>query len=110
MSPALRGPGVPSQYPQLEAAALGLCHKFLEELARVGSGCVLDACAEQHNLSQQVRAGGSGGSGGLRGVRDLRRAQRGPGGLGLLGGLVTLGGFRAFGILVAFGVSRTSGG
>uniref|UniRef100_A0A8C5JL49 NCK associated protein 1 like n=1 Tax=Junco hyemalis TaxID=40217 RepID=A0A8C5JL49_JUNHY len=47
-------PMCPEEYPQLEAAALGLCHKFLEELARVGSGCVLDACAEQHNLSQQL--------------------------------------------------------
>uniref|UniRef100_UPI001293B951 nck-associated protein 1-like n=1 Tax=Lonchura striata TaxID=40157 RepID=UPI001293B951 len=47
-------PMCPEEYPQLEAAALGLCHKFLEELARVGSACVLDACAEQHNLSQQL--------------------------------------------------------
>ncbi|XP_062367057.1 nck-associated protein 1-like isoform X2 [Cinclus cinclus] len=47
-------PMCPEEYPQLEAVALGLCHKFLEELARVGSGCVLDACAEQHNLSQQL--------------------------------------------------------
>ncbi|KAM6994069.1 nck-associated protein 1-like [Passerculus sandwichensis] len=47
-------PMCPEEYPQLEAAALGLCHKFLEELARVGSSCVLDACAEQHNLSQQL--------------------------------------------------------
>ncbi|KAM7028318.1 LOW QUALITY PROTEIN: nck-associated protein 1-like [Acridotheres tristis] len=47
-------PMCPEEYPQLEAAALGMCHKFLEELARVSSGCVLDACAEQHNLSQQL--------------------------------------------------------
>ncbi|KAM4880931.1 LOW QUALITY PROTEIN: nck-associated protein 1-like [Sylvia borin] len=47
-------PMCPEEYPQLEAAALGLCHKFLEELARVGSSCVLEACAEQHNLSQQL--------------------------------------------------------
>ncbi|XP_005532912.1 PREDICTED: nck-associated protein 1-like [Pseudopodoces humilis] len=47
-------PMCPEEHPQLEAAALGLCHRFLEELGRVGSGCVLDACAEHHNLSQQL--------------------------------------------------------
>ncbi|XP_066063661.1 nck-associated protein 1-like [Chamaea fasciata] len=47
-------PMCPEEYPQLEATALGLCHKFLEELARVGGGCVLEVCAEQHNLSQQL--------------------------------------------------------
>ncbi|XP_027563341.1 nck-associated protein 1-like, partial [Neopelma chrysocephalum] len=46
-------PLCPEEYPQLQAVAVGQCHKFLEELARVGSACALDACAEQHNLSQQ---------------------------------------------------------
>uniref|UniRef100_A0A672V1X7 NCK associated protein 1 like n=1 Tax=Strigops habroptila TaxID=2489341 RepID=A0A672V1X7_STRHB len=36
------------------AAALGMCNKFLEEMARQASACVLDACAEQHNLSEQL--------------------------------------------------------
>ena len=43
------------QYPHLKAIALGLCNKFLEEMARQASACVMDACAEQHNLSEQVR-------------------------------------------------------
>lgn len=46
----------PLQYPHLKATALGLCHRFLEELARQASACVMDACAEQHNLSEQVSA------------------------------------------------------
>lgn len=45
----------PPQYPHLKAIALGLCNKFLEEMARQASTCVMDACAEQHNLSEQVR-------------------------------------------------------
>ena len=45
----------PLQYPQLQAAALGLCNKFLEEMARQACACIMDACAEQHNLSEQVR-------------------------------------------------------
>ncbi|XP_009327203.1 PREDICTED: nck-associated protein 1-like, partial [Pygoscelis adeliae] len=40
-------------YPHLKATALGLCNKFLEEMARQASACVMDACAEQHNLSEQ---------------------------------------------------------
>ncbi|NXN92888.1 NCKPL protein, partial [Rhinopomastus cyanomelas] len=47
-------PMCPEEYPQLKATALGLCNKFLEEMARLTSGCVMDACAEQHNLSQQL--------------------------------------------------------
>lgn len=47
-------PMCPEEYPQLEAAALGMCNKFLEEMARQASACVLDACAEQHNLSEQL--------------------------------------------------------
>lgn len=45
----------PPQYPHLKTIALGLCNKFLEEMARQASACVMDACAEQHNLSEQVR-------------------------------------------------------
>lgn len=48
----------PLQYPQLQATALGLCNKFLEEMARQACACIMDACAEQHNLSEQVRASG----------------------------------------------------
>lgn len=46
---------LPPQYPHLKAITLGLCNKFLEEIARQASICVMDACAEQHNLSEQVR-------------------------------------------------------
>ncbi|NWH49412.1 NCKPL protein, partial [Fregata magnificens] len=44
----------PEEYPHLKAIALGLCNKFLEEMARQASACVMDACAEQHNLSEQL--------------------------------------------------------
>uniref|UniRef100_A0A8B9P3W0 NCK associated protein 1 like n=1 Tax=Apteryx owenii TaxID=8824 RepID=A0A8B9P3W0_APTOW len=44
----------PEEYPHLKATALGLCNKFLEEMARQASACVMDACAEQHNLSEQL--------------------------------------------------------
>uniref|UniRef100_A0A8B9DJR1 NCK associated protein 1 like n=1 Tax=Anser cygnoides TaxID=8845 RepID=A0A8B9DJR1_ANSCY len=37
-----------------DAVALGLCNKFLEEMARQASGCIMDACAEHHNLSEQL--------------------------------------------------------
>lgn len=47
-------PMCPEEYPQLQAVALGLCNKFLEEMARQASGCIMDACAEHHNLSEQV--------------------------------------------------------
>ncbi|XP_025898572.1 nck-associated protein 1-like [Nothoprocta perdicaria] len=47
-------PMCPEEYPQLEATALGLCDKFLEEIARQASTCIMDACAEQHNLSEQL--------------------------------------------------------
>ena len=48
--------GFPLQHPQLQATALGLCNKFLEEMARQACVCIMDACAEQHNLSERVRA------------------------------------------------------
>ncbi|NXD17257.1 NCKPL protein, partial [Nothocercus nigrocapillus] len=47
-------PMCPEEYPQLKATALGLCNKFLEDMARQASACVMDACAEQHNLSEQL--------------------------------------------------------
>ncbi|NXE30419.1 NCKPL protein, partial [Ardeotis kori] len=47
-------PPPPEEYPHLKAVALGLCNKFLEEMARQASVCVMDACAEQHNLSEQL--------------------------------------------------------
>ncbi|NXL68851.1 NCKPL protein, partial [Chordeiles acutipennis] len=47
-------PMCPEEYPQLKAAALGLCNRFLEEMARQASACIMDACAEQHNLSEQL--------------------------------------------------------
>uniref|UniRef100_A0A663EPJ4 NCK associated protein 1 like n=1 Tax=Aquila chrysaetos chrysaetos TaxID=223781 RepID=A0A663EPJ4_AQUCH len=47
-------PMCPEEYPHLKAIALGLCNKFLEEMARQASACVMDACAEQHNLSEQL--------------------------------------------------------
>ncbi|NXX58017.1 NCKPL protein, partial [Scopus umbretta] len=47
-------PMCPEEYPHLKTIALGLCNKFLEEMARQASACVMDACAEQHNLSEQL--------------------------------------------------------
>ncbi|OXB57709.1 UNVERIFIED_CONTAM: hypothetical protein H355_012422 [Colinus virginianus] len=47
-------PMCPEEYPQLQAVALGLCNKFLEEMARQATACIMDACAEQHNLSEQL--------------------------------------------------------
>lgn len=47
-------PMCPEEYPQLKAAALGMCHGFLEEMARQASACIMDACAEQHKLSEQL--------------------------------------------------------
>uniref|UniRef100_A0A803Y4V5 NCK associated protein 1 like n=1 Tax=Meleagris gallopavo TaxID=9103 RepID=A0A803Y4V5_MELGA len=47
-------PMCPEEYPQLQATALGLCNKFLEEMARQACACIMDACAEQHNLSEQL--------------------------------------------------------
>ncbi|GAB0201405.1 nck-associated protein 1-like [Grus japonensis] len=47
-------PMCPEEYPHLKAIALGMCNKFLEEMARQASACIMDACAEQHNLSEQL--------------------------------------------------------
>lgn len=47
-------PMCPEEHPQLQATALGLCNKFLEEMARQACVCIMDACAEQHNLSERL--------------------------------------------------------
>ncbi|XP_077185377.1 nck-associated protein 1-like [Paroedura picta] len=47
-------PLCPEEYPHLKNCALGLCNNFLEEIARQASLCILDACAEQRNLSEQL--------------------------------------------------------
>ncbi|XP_057263469.1 nck-associated protein 1-like, partial [Pezoporus wallicus] len=47
-------PMCPEEYPHLKAAALGMCNRYLEEMARRASSCILDACAEQHRLSEQL--------------------------------------------------------
>ncbi|XP_062498513.1 nck-associated protein 1-like, partial [Pezoporus occidentalis] len=47
-------PMCPEEHPQLKAAALGMCDGYLEEMARRASSCILDACAEQHKLSEQL--------------------------------------------------------
>uniref|UniRef100_A0A8V5GWR2 Uncharacterized protein n=1 Tax=Melopsittacus undulatus TaxID=13146 RepID=A0A8V5GWR2_MELUD len=47
-------PMCPEEYPHLKAAALGMCDRFLEEMARQASACIMDACAEQHKLSEQL--------------------------------------------------------
>ncbi|XP_060108145.1 nck-associated protein 1-like [Heteronotia binoei] len=44
----------PEEYPHLQNCALGLCNKFLEEIAQQTSSCILDTCAEQRNLSEQL--------------------------------------------------------
>uniref|UniRef100_A0A8C5JJN3 NCK associated protein 1 like n=1 Tax=Junco hyemalis TaxID=40217 RepID=A0A8C5JJN3_JUNHY len=92
-------PMCPEEYPQLEAAALGLCHKFLEELARVGSGCVLDACAEQHNLSQQLLPKHCAAT--ISRAREVARPSEVLAGLGAYMGLV-----QRLGHLVALDTAR----
>lgn len=42
------------QYPHLKNHSLHHCNSFLEELAKQTSNCVLEICAEQRNLSEQV--------------------------------------------------------
>ena len=42
------------QYPHLKNHGLHHCNSFLEELAKQTSNCVLEICAEQRNLSEQV--------------------------------------------------------
>uniref|UniRef100_A0A8C2Y0K2 Nck-associated protein 1-like n=1 Tax=Capra hircus TaxID=9925 RepID=A0A8C2Y0K2_CAPHI len=48
-------PGSPfPQYPHLKNHGLHHCNSFLEELAKQTSNCVLEICAEQRNLSEQL--------------------------------------------------------
>ncbi|MEJ1271157.1 hypothetical protein NN561_001991 [Cricetulus griseus] len=42
------------QYPHLKNHGLHHCNSFLEELAKQTSNCVLEICAEQRNLSEQL--------------------------------------------------------
>ncbi|XP_054859951.1 nck-associated protein 1-like [Eublepharis macularius] len=44
----------PEECPHLRSCALGLCNNFLEEIARQASSYILDTCAEQRNLSEQL--------------------------------------------------------
>ncbi|OBS77371.1 hypothetical protein A6R68_16212 [Neotoma lepida] len=44
----------PEEYPHLKNHGLHHCNSFLEELAKQTSNCVLEICAEQRNLSEQV--------------------------------------------------------
>uniref|UniRef100_A0A671E263 NCK associated protein 1 like n=1 Tax=Rhinolophus ferrumequinum TaxID=59479 RepID=A0A671E263_RHIFE len=44
----------PEEYPHLKSHGLHHCNSFLEELAKQTSNCVLDICAEQRNLSEQL--------------------------------------------------------
>uniref|UniRef100_A0A670IHB7 NCK associated protein 1 like n=1 Tax=Podarcis muralis TaxID=64176 RepID=A0A670IHB7_PODMU len=47
-------PLCPEEYPHLQSCALGLCNNFLEEMAKQACTCILDASAEQRNLSEQL--------------------------------------------------------
>ncbi|KAB0397271.1 hypothetical protein E2I00_005324 [Balaenoptera physalus] len=44
----------PEEYPHLKNHGLHHCNSFLEELAKQTSNCVLEVCAEQRNLSEQL--------------------------------------------------------
>ncbi|KAK2508331.1 hypothetical protein MC885_006275 [Smutsia gigantea] len=44
----------PEEYPHLKNHGLHHCNSFLEELAKQTSNCVLEICAEQRNLSEQL--------------------------------------------------------
>ncbi|XP_069509310.1 nck-associated protein 1-like [Ambystoma mexicanum] len=44
----------PEEYPHLKNGGLGLCNGFLEEISKQTSHCILDMCAEQCNLSEQL--------------------------------------------------------
>ncbi|XP_013912433.1 PREDICTED: nck-associated protein 1-like [Thamnophis sirtalis] len=47
-------PMCPEEYPHLRTCALAICNNFLEEIAKQTSTCILDACAEQCNLNEQL--------------------------------------------------------
>ncbi|KAF5928431.1 hypothetical protein HPG69_015036 [Diceros bicornis minor] len=44
----------PEEYPHLKNHGLHHCNSFLEELAKQASNCVLEICAEQRKLSEQL--------------------------------------------------------
>ncbi|XP_038199249.1 nck-associated protein 1-like isoform X2 [Arvicola amphibius] len=44
----------PEEYPHLKNHSLHHCNSFLEELAKQTSNCVLEICAEQRKLSEQL--------------------------------------------------------
>uniref|UniRef100_H0VD15 NCK associated protein 1 like n=1 Tax=Cavia porcellus TaxID=10141 RepID=H0VD15_CAVPO len=44
----------PEEYPHLKNHGLHHCNSFLEELAKQTSNCILEICAEQRNLSEQL--------------------------------------------------------
>ncbi|CAI9536120.1 unnamed protein product [Staurois parvus] len=44
----------PEEYPHLRNCGLGLCNNFLDEISRQASGCIIDICAEQSNLSEKL--------------------------------------------------------
>ncbi|XP_052017113.1 nck-associated protein 1-like isoform X3 [Apodemus sylvaticus] len=44
----------PEEYPHLKNHGLHHCNSFLEELAKQTSNCVLEICAEQRNLNEQL--------------------------------------------------------
>ncbi|XP_032637776.1 nck-associated protein 1-like [Chelonoidis abingdonii] len=47
-------PMCPEEYPHLKSCSLGLCNSFLEEIAKQAANCIMDACAEQRKLSEQL--------------------------------------------------------
>uniref|UniRef100_A0A8C3SND7 Uncharacterized protein n=1 Tax=Chelydra serpentina TaxID=8475 RepID=A0A8C3SND7_CHESE len=47
-------PMCPEEYPHLKSCSLGLCNNFLEEIAKQATNCIMDACAEQRKLSEQL--------------------------------------------------------
>ncbi|CAM4604698.1 unnamed protein product [Lepidochelys olivacea] len=47
-------PMCPEEYPHLKSCSLGLCNNFLEEIAKQAANCIMDACAEQRKLSEQL--------------------------------------------------------
>ncbi|XP_030439026.1 nck-associated protein 1-like [Gopherus evgoodei] len=47
-------PMCPEEYPHLKSCSLGLCNSFLEEIAKPAANCIMDTCAEQRKLSEQL--------------------------------------------------------
>ncbi|XP_069826350.1 nck-associated protein 1-like isoform X2 [Dendropsophus ebraccatus] len=44
----------PEEAPHLLNCSLGLCNNFLDEIGKQTSGCIMDICAEQCNLSEKL--------------------------------------------------------